>query len=135
MKQLSLLVIATFFSIVSLKAQQHKIIFDLTTEDTASQSRVLRQFDNILNLNPDAELELVCHGDAVYMVEKSKAVLEPRMKSLMQKGKVSFVVCANSMKRLGIDKSRIIPIAQVVPMAVLELSAKQQLGWSYIWSH
>ena len=55
------------------------------------------------------------------------------MKDLQSKAKVSFKVCANSMKRLGIDKSQLIGIAEVVPVAILELSSKQQQGWSYIW--
>ncbi len=125
------------FSLLLLagKAQvHHKIVFDLTSKDTANQSRLLRQFNNVLKEAPDAELEVVCHGYAVNMVVKSQTVFEEQMKELAKKGKVSFKVCANSMKRLGVDKSQLIPLAEVVPMAILELSAKQQQGWSYIWS-
>jgi intracellular sulfur oxidation DsrE/DsrF family protein len=66
------------------------------------------------------------------MLVKDKAVMEERMKELVKRGKISFKVCANSMRRYGIDKSQLIPLAEVVPVAILELSTKQQQGWSYI---
>lgn len=114
-------------------AQSHKIVYDLNSGDTATQFKVLRQFGNILREAPDAELEVVCHGMAVNMMVKGKAFYESQMKDLQSKAKVSFKVCANSMKRLGIDKSQLIGIAEIVPVAILELSSKQQQGWSYIW--
>lgn len=111
-----------------------KIVFDLTSADTADYSRVLRQFSNILQLAPDAELEIVCHGGAVNLVLKEKADFLPQMLKLREKGKVSFAVCANSMKRMGVVKSQLQDFAEVVPMAMLELAKKQQEGWSYIWT-
>lgn len=135
MKKRILVTIACALVFFSLKAQQvhHKIVFDITSADTAVQARVLHQFSNVLNLAPDAELELVCHGSAITMLVKSKTLLEQQMKDLMSKGKVAFKACANSMKRMGIDKSQLVTLADVVPMAILELSAKQQEGWSYLW--
>lgn len=110
----------------------YKIVYDLVSSDTADHSTVLRQFNNILKEAPGAELEVVCHGQAVFMLIAEKAFFESRMKELQSKGKVSFRVCANSMKRLGVDKSQLLPIAEVVPVAILELASKQQEGWSYI---
>lgn len=114
--------------------QNHKIVYDLNSNDTAIHSKVLRQFRNILKEAPDAELEVVCHGFGVNMVVKAKALFETQMNELRSQGKVSFKVCANSMKRLGINKSELLAIAEVVPVAILELSSKQQQGWSYIWA-
>jgi len=128
----SLLLASFLFFIGVLNAQQHKIVYDLSSADTSDQSTVLRQFNNILKEAPTAELEVVCHGQAIYMFVKDKAVMEERMKELVKKGKISFKVCANSMRRYGIDKSQLIPLAEVVPVAILELSSKQQQGWSYI---
>jgi intracellular sulfur oxidation DsrE/DsrF family protein len=33
---------------------------------------------------------------------------------------------------MNIDKSRIVPFAKIVPVAILELSSRQQEGWNYI---
>jgi uncharacterized protein len=126
--------IAFFISTTSAFSQnkQHKIVFDLNSSDTAVQSSVLRQFNNVLKAAPNAQLEVVCHGPAVYMLVKTKVLLEDKMNELKGKGNVTFKVCANSMKRLNVDKSELISLAEIVPVAVLELSEKQMKGWSYI---
>lgn len=132
MKKRILLLVSALFFISLLNAQQHKIVYDLVSADTSDHSTVLRQFNNILKEAPDAELEVVCHGQAIYMFVKDKAILEEKMKELVKKAKISFKVCANSMRRYGVDKSQLIPLAEIVPVAMLELSSKQQQGWSYI---
>jgi uncharacterized protein len=128
------LITVFFISATSVIAQnkQYKIVFDLNSSDTAVQSSVLRQFNNVLKAAPDAQLEVVCHGPAVYMLVKTKVFFEEKMNELKGKGNVTFKVCANSMKRLNVDKSELIALAEIVPVAVLELSDKQMKGWSYI---
>ena len=111
---------------------QYNIVFDLSSNDTAVHSTVLRQFNNVLKAAPEAQLEVVCHGQAVYMLVKDKVYFEDRMKELKGKGKVAFKVCANSMKWLNVDKSELISLAEIVPVAILELSEKEKEGWSYI---
>ena len=126
------------FGCMSLNAQQAatpahlKIVYDLSSSDTADQAGVLRQFNNVLRQAPDTELEVGCHGPAIYMLVKEKSVFESRMQEALAKGKVSFKVCANSMKRLGVDASQILPLAQIVPVSILELAGKQAEGWAYI---
>jgi uncharacterized protein len=129
---LFMLAICTFSLFTQAQKASYKIVYDLVSSDTADHSTVLRQFNNILKEAPGAELEVVCHGQAVYMLVAEKAFFESRMKELLSKGKVSFKICANSMRRFGIDKSQLIPIAEIVPVAILELASKQQDGWSYI---
>jgi intracellular sulfur oxidation DsrE/DsrF family protein len=95
-------------------------------------STVLRQFTNILKAAPDAELELVCHGQAIFMFVSDKFYLEEKVKELKAIGNVSFKICANSMKRYNVDKSQINPLGDIVPVAMLEISSKEKEGWSYI---
>ena len=104
----------------------------MNSADTAVHNTVLRQFTNILNAAPDTELELVCQGQAVNMFVKDKVYLEEKIKELKSKAKVSFKVCANSLKRFNIDKSLVSNLAEIVPVAMLELASKQKQGWSYI---
>jgi uncharacterized protein len=119
---------------ISVKAQpeQQKIVYDLNSNDTAVHSTVLRQFTNVLKAAPETELELVCHGQAIYMLVKDKLYFEEKIKELKANGKVSFKVCANSLKRYNVDQSKVSDLADIVPVAVLELAAKQKQGWSYI---
>ena len=126
------LLLSMLIAVCALNAQQHKIVYDLSSSDTSDHSIVLRQFNNILKEAPDAQLEVVCHGGGVYMLVKNKTILEEKMNELVKRGKISFKICANSMRRYSIDKSELISLAEVVPVAMLELSSKQQQGWSYI---
>jgi intracellular sulfur oxidation DsrE/DsrF family protein len=119
-------------SIVNAQTEHQKIVFDLNSSDTAAHSTVLRQFTNVLKASPDTELELVCHGQAINMFIKDKLYFEEKIKELKSKGAVSYKVCANSMRRLNVDKSQISGLAEIVPVAMLELASKQKEGWSYI---
>lgn len=120
--------------VIDLEAQseQQKIVYDLNSNDTAVHSTVLRQFNNVLKAAPETELELVCHGQAIYMLVKDKLYFEEKIKELKAKGKVSFKVCANSLKRMNVDQSQVSNLAEIVPVAILELATKQKQGWSYI---
>ena len=118
--------------IVNAQTEHQKIIFDLNSGDTAAHSTVLRQFTNVLKAAPDTELELVCHGQAINMFVKDKLYFEEKIKELKSKGKVSYKICANSLRRYNIDKSLVSDLAEIVPVAMLELASKQKQGWSYI---
>lgn len=124
----------TIFIVFAVAAQttHHKIVFDLASADTSDHSSVLRQFNNVLREAPDTELEVVCHGKAIYMLVKDSSSFEARMKELKGKAKVSFKICNNSMRRYGVTAAQLFPFAEVVPVSILELSEKQQQGWSYI---
>ena len=131
----SILIITAFLlGALSIKAQNvaHKIVYDLNINDTALHSNVLRQFTNVLKAAPNSQLELVVHGQAVYMLVKNKVYFEEKMTELKNTDQVSFKICANAMRRFHVDKSELISLAEIVPVAILEISEKQSLGWSYI---
>ena len=81
-KTFFIIVLVIFTASAIAQNKQHKIVFDLNSSDTAAQSGVLRQFNNVLKADPDAQLEVVCHGPAVYMLVQSKVFFEDRMKDL-----------------------------------------------------
>jgi uncharacterized protein len=121
-----------FFSeIVFAQQKPHKIIYDISSKDTAAQSTIFRQFNNILKVAPDTKIEVVYHGKAITGVVTDSSFFPEQVKLALQKG-VIISACNNSLKRVNIDPSRVLPGVQVVPVAILELSAKQQNGWSYI---
>ena len=121
-------------SIANAQTTHHKIVFDLASADTSDHSSVLRQFNNVLREAPDTELEVVCHGKAIYMLVKDSSSFEARMKDLKGRAKVTFKICNNSMRRYGVTAAQLFPFAEIVPVSILELSEKQQQGWSYIRS-
>ena len=134
MKKLTLLCILAGSMAAGLHAQgkQHKVVFDITTSDTAEQRGMLRQINNVMKDAAGSKVEVVCHGPAIFMLVKDKTVLSPLMEDLKNKQGVSFAACANSMKKNNIESSQLVPIANIVPNGVMEVVAKQEDGWSYI---
>ncbi len=134
MKYIFFLISAAFLLSVNVSAQQKqpKIIFDLSSPDTAVHSTVLRQVTNILKASPQAKVEVVFHGKSVYALVKDKTTIKDKIDDLVSKKHVVIAVCNNSLTRLKLSKEDLISAAVVVPVAMLELADKQAKGWSYI---
>jgi intracellular sulfur oxidation DsrE/DsrF family protein len=133
MKKIFFSVIATLFFTSGIYAQQkqYKIVFDFTKADTASFSTVVRHAKNIMSMTGNAKLEIVCHGPGLDLLMNEKTTVQKEIEEL-NKLKVVFAACNETMKRRGIDKSQLLSQAIIVPAAILEISSKEQQGWSYI---
>lgn len=132
MKKILLGLMLLIFSVGVTNAQrQHKIVFDFTEGDTASFGIMVRHARSIMDLTGNAKLEVVCHGPGLNMLMTNKTTVLKEIEEL-DRLHVIFAACEVTMKRRGIDKSQLIPQATTVPAAILELSSKQQDGWSYI---
>jgi intracellular sulfur oxidation DsrE/DsrF family protein len=114
-------------------AQQNKlsVVWDLSSSDTAIHGAVFRQINNARALKPELQIEVVFHGQAVLSLLKEDKSFEARVKAAKEKG-VTIAVCNNSLRRLKIDPSQLMPETTVVPSAVVELIVKQSEGWSYL---
>lgn len=134
MKKMFLILAFNIFIAGSLAAQekQHKIIFDFTKADTASFITIIRQAKNIVNTKGNAKLEVMCHGPGLDMLLKEKTTVQKEIEELAGKFNVVFAACEATMRRRKIDNSQLLPHAITVPFANLEISTKQQEGWSYI---
>jgi len=123
---LSMIVLAGF-------AQEKKlsVVWDLSSADTTIQAAVFRQINNARAQVPDLQVEVVLHGQALFAVMNDSLQFASRVKLAKEKG-VTLAVCNNSLKRLKIDPSKLMPETTVVPSAVVELIKKQAEGWSYI---
>ena len=60
------------------------------------------------------------------MLVTDKTNVSKEMEEIQKVFNVSFVACANTMRRMNIDKTRLLPFAKIVPAAILELSYRQQ---------
>ena len=127
----STIAIFLFTSVIYSQQEQHKIVFDFTKADSASFSTIVRHAKNIMSMTGNAKLEVVCHGPGLDLLVKNKTTVQKEIEEL-NKLKVVFAACNETMKRKGIDKSQLISQAIIVPAAILEISSKQQAGWSYI---
>jgi intracellular sulfur oxidation DsrE/DsrF family protein len=113
--------------------KDYKILFDITSKDTADHQTVVRHVSAMGQAYPDARLEVVIYGGAIGMVLKDKSVVGQNIQTITDKNKnISFKVCQSTMKRNNIDKSQLIPGVEVVPDAIIEIVTKQAEGWGYI---
>ncbi|OQP68033.1 DsrE family protein [Niastella populi] len=124
------LVLIPVFSMAQSNA--YKVIFDITSDDTAAHKTVIRQMRGISQSRPDAQLEVAIYGNALSMVMKDKSIIAEAVQELSRNKKASFKVCAATMKRHNIDKSQLLPGVDVVPDAIFEIVSKQHEGWGYI---
>lgn len=135
MKKLILNVASVFFIVTGVIAQQkeHKIVFDFTKGDTASFSTIMRQLNNIVKATEGkAKLEVVCYGPGLDILMKERTTVQQQIEEFHGKYNVVFSACEASMQRRGIVKSQLLPQTVTVPLASLEISSKQQEGWSYL---
>ena len=134
MKKLLLSFYFLFFIISSNVAQEkvdHKIIFQCSTPDTMAQKALMKQLGNILSVEPNTKIEIVCHGPGLNMLVDDKSVVKDKIKSFSDKG-VVFNACEFSMKERNVDKSQITSNVSFVSAGILFIVSKQEQGWSYI---
>lgn len=126
--------IALLFLTCMLFGQQkeHRIVFDFTKGDTASFSTMMRQLGNIVKATKNPKLELVCYGPALDMLMTDKTTVRQQIEEFHSKYNVVFAACEASMQRRGITKDQLLSQVVTIPLAALEISAKQQEGWSYV---
>jgi intracellular sulfur oxidation DsrE/DsrF family protein len=110
----------------------YRVIFDITSGDTAAHKTVIRQIKGISQSRPDAQLEVAIYSDALGMVLKDKSIIADAIKELSENKKATFKVCGYTMKRNNVDKSQLLPGVEIVPDAIYEIVTKQHEGWGYI---
>jgi uncharacterized protein len=129
------IVITCLLAISSMSFGQQKpvkIVFDITSNDTLTHQAVLRHVTGMAAAYPKSKFEVVIYGGAIDMVLKEKSVVAKGIQSLENNTNVSFVVCAETMKRNKVDKSHLLSGVGVVPDAIIEIVTKQSEGWGYI---
>ncbi len=124
------ILLLAFSSIAQSKKQ--KIVFDFVKPDTADFRFMILQINNILIEAPYTNIEVVCSSKGLNMLVNDKTNVKDEIAELQKAFNVSFAACANSMRRFKVDKSQLVPQANIVPVALLEIAAKEQEGWSYI---
>ncbi len=129
---LGVLVTIVFYFTVSAQGKEQKIVFDFVKQDTADFRIMVAQINNVLKEAPYTTIEVVCSGPGLYFLVSDKTNMSKDMEEIQKVFNVNFAACANSMHRMNVDKTRLLPFAKIVPVAILELSYRQQEGWSYI---
>ncbi len=136
MKKLSLFILAllpTLFSEAQSGTKQHRIVIQMTSEDTLVHKSLMKQLNHIFILAPDAQVEVVCHGPGLSMLVTEKTIVQPNIHEMASKG-VRFVACEFSMQERNVTRDKILRDAGTVKGGIIEVVTKQEEGWSYIKS-
>jgi uncharacterized protein len=115
--------------IVSTKA--HKVVFQVTSNDTLVHKATIKQINNMLTAAPNAKIEVVCHNNGIEMVTTAKTKQAANITELKAKG-VVFAACENTLRERKIEKTEIVSESIFVPSGVLEVVMKQEKGYSYL---
>lgn len=116
-------------TVVSTKA--HKVIFQVTSNDTLVHKATIKQINNILTAAPNAKIEVVCHNNGIELLTSAKTKQAKNIADLKAKG-VVFAACENTLRERKIEKTDIVSESIFVPSGVLEIVMKQEKGYSYL---
>lgn len=131
-----LLFLLTFLLSFQLQAQvvsneNHKIIFQLTSGDSITHMKFLRQSQNILEAAPNAQIEVITHGLGVDLLKTNSNPFDSKLLALHEAG-INFIVCENTLKQRKLKKEAFFDWSGFVQSGIIELVIKQEQGWVYI---
>lgn len=117
----------------------HKVVFELATDGAEKWMATVRNLQNVQESlgAKTTTMELVAHGKGIGLLLVKTAAANPEMKAALQKlhdSGVVFAVCENTMKKMGITREELLPLATTVDSGVGEVIRKQELGYAYIKS-
>ena len=64
---------------------KHKIIFQVTTDDTLVYKSLMKQLYNIITVSPESEIEVVCHGPGLNMLLADRTIVLAKIQQLKKK--------------------------------------------------
>lgn len=113
--------------------RKHRAVLDLTADTPEKWDGALRNIENLRRaLGPESvEAQLVVHGKAYPLLQKTNAPMEERLRTLSEAG-VRLSLCRNTMKRFNVSPESLFPFVGTVDAAVAELVRQQEAGCSYV---
>lgn len=111
--------------------RQHRIVMQLTSGDTLVHKNLMKQFKNMLEAAPTAQLEVVCHGPGMDLLMSDRSIVAAKVKEFAGKG-VTFLACDNTIRERNLDPALVIAEAGHVKAGIIHIVERQEDGWSYI---
>ena len=114
-----------------VSTKKHKVVFQLTSDDTLVHKALLKQIENFTTAAPNARIEVVCHNNGISFLKKDGNRYADKIRHWSAKG-VDFVACENTMKQRKIKREDLVESCRTVPAGILEIVQKQEKKWSYL---
>lgn len=125
-------VLLIIFSNILYAQVPYRVVFDMTSKDSINQQALIRQAGLIRESNPQSQVEVVIYGQGMDIVLNNGTAQQKALEKLIAEKNVSVKVCAVTMKRMGVDKTKLSTGVEVVPDGIYEIITKQSEGWGYI---
>lgn len=106
-----------------------KAVIHINFGDADHQKHGLNNIENILKEVGDAQIEVVCHGEGITLLEKKSPHVDLVL-PLTKKG-VRFVACENTMKKKSLVIGDLVDGTSTVPSGAVEVIRKQGEGFAY----
>ena len=115
--------------------RKHRVVIEVTRDGADQWTAALNYADNLRKAFglADSEIEFVGHYAGLNMMLAKNAGLSERMKKLADGG-VVFAACENSMRKMNVTKTDLLPFAMPVDSGVAEVVRKREAGRSYLKS-
>ncbi len=108
-----------------------KVVFQVSEDNPQTWNLALNNAKNVQNaMGKDAEVEIVAYGPGIGMLVAGSPT-EARVTQAVKAG-VKVVACQNTMRAKKLTLDQMNSAIGYVPSGVVELMAKQQMGWSYV---
>jgi intracellular sulfur oxidation DsrE/DsrF family protein len=111
-----------------------KAVVHVNFAKTTDQRIGLKNVENILKTAAaegiKAEIEVVCHGEGIRLVEKARTELADEVAAMANQS-VRFVACENTMRERSLGREDLLPGVATVPSGAFEIVRRQQDGYSY----
>jgi intracellular sulfur oxidation DsrE/DsrF family protein len=124
-----------FFLFLALSAGAqvpYKVVFDVTTSDTAVHRSITRWVGEIVKAHPDAEIAVVYYGKSLDMVTQGKSNVGDKVVEYAARPNVSFTVCEAALRNNKVDRSLLLDGVGTVPDGIYEIIKLQAAGFGYI---
>ena len=131
MKHIATILLFTLAA-TAVKAQEVKVIFDVTSGDEKIHQSTMRHVKMMSNAYPDSEFEVVVYSSALNMMLKDKSSVRKEIEEVLKNDNITMNVCAMTLKRYGLKQSDLVSGVGTVPDGIIEIIDKQNKGWGYI---
>jgi uncharacterized protein len=111
-----------------------KVVVHVNFAQTTHQRLGLKNVENILRTagaeGIKADVEIVCHGEGIRLVEKARTEVADEVAAMANQG-VRFVACENTMRERSLGRDDLLPNVGTVPSGAFEVVIRQRDGYSY----
>lgn len=102
-----------------------KVVVHVNVPEAGTQGAGLKNVTNLLKEALDTQVEVVCHGAGIGLVEKARSDHAEAVEALVKKV-VTFVACENTMRQESIRKEDPLPGVGTVPSGAVEVIRRRQ---------